>query len=143
MIVSVDRDARALREQEQVMAERFPGVRLARAVADFRYAMPLPALDGIVMANALHFIPRTEQVEAVRRLVSHLRPGGRFLVVEYDAERGNPWVPHPFRPATWQRMAAEAGLADTREIGRVPSRWMGAIWSAVSQRPPEPVAAQA
>jgi len=134
-IVSVDRDGSALREQQRVMADRFPAVRLDPRVADFREPLSLPTLDGIVMANALHFLPRDQQVAVVRRLVPHLRPGGRFLVVEYDAERGNPWVPHPFGPATWARIAAEAGLAGPREIGRVPSRWLGAIWSGVSERP--------
>jgi len=137
-IVSVDRDGAALREQAIALGERFPGVRLDQRVADFRHPLDLPVLDGIVMANALHFVARPEQVSVVRRLVPHLRPGGRFLVVEYDAERGNPWVPHPFGPAAWARMAAEAGLTGSREIGRVPSRWLGAIWSGVSERPDRP-----
>ena len=59
-------------------------------------------------------------------LASHLRPGGTFAVVEYDADRGNPWVPHPFRFATWERLAGEAGLAEARLLGRVPSRFLGA-----------------
>ena len=71
----------------------------------------------------------------MRRLASHVRPGGAFIVVEYDADRGNPWVPHPFRFASWERLAAEAGLVDTTEIGRRPSRFLGAIYSALSRRP--------
>ena len=55
------------------------------------------------------------------------------MVVEYDADRGNPWVPHPFSFATWRRLAAEAGLRDTERIGRVPSRCLGAIYAAASR----------
>ena len=134
-IVSVDRDADALREQAAAMEARFPAVRLDQHVADFREALVLPVLDGLVMANSLHFVDRAEQVPLVRRLSGRLRPGGRFVIVEYDAERGNPWVPHPFGPETFLRMAASAGLVGAREIGRVPSRWLGAIWSGVSERP--------
>ena len=47
-------------------------------------------------------------------LATHLAPGGRFVVVEYDADRGNPWVPHPFSSAAWERLAEAAGLTDTR-----------------------------
>ena len=65
---------------------------------------------------------------------AHLRPGGRFVVVEYDADRGNPYVPYPFSAASWRRLAAEAGLVETAAIGRVPSRFLGAIYSAVSRR---------
>ena len=32
-------------------------------------------------------------------------------------------------------MAAAAGLAETRQIGRVPSRFLGAIYAAESRRP--------
>ena len=71
----------------------------------------------------------------MRRLASYLRPGGAFVVVEYDADRGNPWVPHPFSAATWERMADEAGLIDTTRLGRVPSRFLGAIYAAVSRLP--------
>jgi hypothetical protein len=55
--------------------------------------------------------------------------------VEYDADHGNPWVPHPFRYGTWVELANAAGLADARRIGRVPSRFLGAIYSAVATRP--------
>jgi hypothetical protein len=55
--------------------------------------------------------------------------------VEYDADRGNPWVPHPFSAAGWERLAAAAGLIGTRRLARVPSRFLGAIYSAVSYRP--------
>ena len=90
--------------------------------------------------------PAVGRSTVVRRLASYLRPGGAFIVVEYDADRGNPWVPHPFSVASWRRLAAEAGLVDTRAIGRVPSRFLGAIYSAVSRtprtagRPPRPAA---
>jgi SAM-dependent methyltransferase len=135
VIVSVDRDAGALRVQRAAMAERFPGVELRQRVGDLRRPLDLPTLDGLVMANALHFVPREEQVAVVRSLAGHLRTGGRFLVVEYDADRGNPWVPHPFSWSTWREMACEAGLAEVRRLGRVPSRFLGAIYSASAVAP--------
>ena len=134
-IVSIDRDDDALRAQAAAMQERFPAVRLDQRVADFLDPLELPALDGVVMANSLHFVNRDQQVPLMRRLCAHLRPGGRFVLVEYDAERGNPWVPYPFSPSMFARMAASAGLVRAHEIGRVPSRWLGAIWSGVSERP--------
>ena len=70
----------------------------------------------------------------VRRLAAHLRPGGAFVVVEYDTDRGNPWVPHPFSEGTWERLADEAGLVETTRIGRVPSRFLGAIYASRSLR---------
>lgn len=133
-IVAVDRDARALRENADLVRARFPGVPIETVTVDFEGSLELPELDGLVAANSLHYVGREGQVEVVRALARHLRPGGRFVVVEYDADHGNPWVPHPFRYASWERLAAAAGLVDTRRIGRVPSRFLGAIYSAESRR---------
>jgi SAM-dependent methyltransferase len=134
-IVAVDRDAGALRDAAETVGRSFPGVELEVVVADFRRPLALPGLDGLVAANSLHFVARARQVEVVRALAAHLRPGGRFVVVEYDADHGNPWVPHPFGYPAWTRMAGEAGLVEIRRIGRVPSRFLGAIYSAVARTP--------
>jgi len=68
-------------------------------------------------------------------LAAHLRPGGQFVVVEYDSDNGNPWVPHPFGAATWTSLATRAGLVDPRPMHRVASRFLGAIYSAAASRP--------
>jgi SAM-dependent methyltransferase len=132
-IIAVDRDAAALRENANAVASRFASVAIETLVADLTGPLRLPVLDGLVAANSLHFVERRRQVEVVRRLATSMRPGGAFIVVEYDADRGNPWVPNPFSARTWERLAAEAGLADTREIARVPSRFLGAIYASVSR----------
>jgi len=132
-VVALDRDARAIAMNAQAMAARFPGVEFETRVCDLTDPPDLGPLDGIVAANSLHFVPRDRQVDVVRRLAAFVRPGGRFLVVEYDADRGNPWVPHPFNFERWRRLAADAGLRDTERIGRVPSRFLGAIYAAASR----------
>jgi SAM-dependent methyltransferase len=134
-IVAVDRDAGALRTNEAAVAVRFPATELTNLVADLEGPLDLPPLDGLVAANSLHYVPRARQVAAIRSLAAHLRPGAPFIVVEYDADRGNPWVPHPFSSRAWARLATAAGLEDTTEIGRVPSRFLGSIYAAVSRRP--------
>lgn len=134
-IVAVDRDAGALRANAGAVAVRFPDTALTTLVADLERPLDLPELDGLVAANSLHYVPRDRQVAAIRSLAVRLRPGAPFIVVEYDADRGNPWVPHPFSIRGLERLAAAAGLEDTTEIGRVPSRFLGAIYAAVSRRP--------
>ena len=132
-IVSVDRDEGALAEQEGAMRMRFPRITLDARRADFTRELGLPELDGMVMANSLHFV--RDKPPVLGRLMRSIRPGGRFVLVEYDADRGNPWVPHPVSFETWRSMADELGLTDTRLAGRVPSRFLGAIYSAVSEVP--------
>jgi ubiquinone/menaquinone biosynthesis C-methylase UbiE len=127
-ITAVDRDAGALRN---LSSEKLPGVEVETKVGDFTRPLGLSNLDGIVMANSLHFVrDKTLVLESVRNM---LRPGGKLIVVEYGTDRGNPWVPHPFTYQRWERMAAQAGFVGTRLLRTIPSRHLGSIYSAVSE----------
>jgi SAM-dependent methyltransferase len=132
-ITAVDRDTGALRRLGAEVGRRFPTTRVETLVADFRKTLPLAGLDGVVMANSLHFVRDKEPV--LSGVKAMLRPGGRLIVVEYGSDRGNPWVPHPFTYARWERMAAEAGFERTRQLGTVPSRYLGSMYSAVTFAP--------
>lgn len=127
-IISIDRDAGALREQEARMRERFPAVAVEYRTADFTRPLDVPPLDGVVMANALHF--HRDQLPIVRRIRDYLRPGGRLILVEYDAERGNPWVPYPLSYGRWEALAREAGFTEARLLASRPSRFLGRIYPA-------------
>ena len=129
-IYSVDKSAGALREQEQEMRVRFPEVSVRYIVADFTRRLDLPPLDGVVMANSLHYV---KQKDAMIQLVrSYLKPGGRFLLVEYNADGGNMWVPYPLSFGTWETLARKNGFASTQLLATVPSRFLGSMYSALS-----------
>ena len=126
-VIAIDKDARALRAV---------GGGIETRVADFTKPLDLRDLDGVLMANSLHYVRDKQPVlEAVRLM---LRPGGRLIVVEYGADRGNPWVPYPFTYAKWETMAARAGFRNTKLLNTVPSRWLGRMYSAVSLVPLSP-----
>jgi ubiquinone/menaquinone biosynthesis C-methylase UbiE len=132
-IAAIDRDARALGRMLEVVAARFPEIQVDSIVGDFRTALPAGEFDGVLAANSLHFV--TDPAAVLREAFARIRPGGHVVVVEYDADRGNPWVPHPFSSRRFPEIAAEAGLEGPREIGRVPSRFLGAIYGAVAEVP--------
>jgi len=121
-IVAVDHDAGALRALDG---------RFETRVADFTKPLDLDDLDGVVMANSLHFV--RDKGPVLRSVRSMLKPGGRLIVVEYGADRGNPWVPYPFSYPRWEEMAAQAGFKSTTLLKTIPSRWLGSMYSAVSE----------
>jgi len=133
-IVAVDRNAGDLATLNSNMNRQFPAATLTTVVADFSRALPVePGFDGLLAANALHFV--RDPAAVIVAVSPLLRPGARMIVVEYDSDSGNPWVPFPFSFRTWQATAAGLGLLDTRLIGRVPSRFLGAIYAAASEVP--------
>jgi ubiquinone/menaquinone biosynthesis C-methylase UbiE len=129
-IYSVDKDKGALREQERAMRAHFPGVTAHYINGDFTRRIELPPLDGVVMANSLHYVRHKDPVLQLVR--SYLRPGGHLILVEYNADRGNMWVPYPLSYGTWEALARQNGFAGTQLLARVPSRFFGEIYAALS-----------
>lgn len=125
---SIDKDGGRLREQERAFGQMFPDSQVHYMREDFSRALKLPPLDGAVMANALHFFRDREKVlEHVR---GFLKPGGTLLVVEYNSDAGNQWVPHPMRFETFRGLAARAGFEDVRLLATYPSRFLHEMYAA-------------
>jgi SAM-dependent methyltransferase len=129
-IYSVDKKKSALRRQEMEMSKRFPGTYLQTITADYTRLLDLPPLDGLLMANALHFQRRKDAV--LQLIHRYLRPGGRLLLVEYNVDQGNFWVPYPFSYPTWEKLAERNGFTNTRLLARRPSSFLREIYSAVT-----------
>ena len=132
-IYSIDKDQRALKEQERAMQARFPQATVHYRLADFNEPLALPALDGLVIANALHYQQPAAREPLVQRLKGYLRPGARLIVVEYNVDRGNVWVPYPLSYRTWAALARQVGFTQTRLLATVPSRFLREIYSALSR----------
>jgi ubiquinone/menaquinone biosynthesis C-methylase UbiE len=129
-IYSVDTNAISLQRQARAMRKRYPDIEVQYLKEDYTQALGLPPLDGAIMANSLHFQRDKDSVLAL--LQGYLQPWGRLVLVEYNLDQGNTWVPYPLSYKTWQMMALRNGFASTRLLARRPSRFMGEIYSALS-----------
>lgn len=133
-LYSVEKERSRLEQQERNFRAMFPppegAARLRLIQGDFTRPLDLPPLDGFVMANSLHFFRDKEGL--LRRLRGYLKPGGRLLLVEYNVDRGNPWVPHPLSFPSFRTVAARAGFSDPELLATVPSHFLREIYSALA-----------
>ena len=127
-IVAMDRDRDALGRLAGRLASQAPAAAVETHAGDFTAGLPTGPFDGVLAANSLHFVRDTRPVLAAVRSV--LAPGGRLVLVEYDAERGNQWVPYPISFARWKVLAPAAGFAPPVRLHRVHSRFLDAIYGA-------------
>jgi trans-aconitate methyltransferase len=65
LVYAVDRDAAALRRLQQALAGSNRGVTVLLRQADFTHPLDLPPLDGMLLANSLHFVRHKEPLCAV------------------------------------------------------------------------------
>lgn len=132
-IYAIDSNPGVLRGLIDQIDRIFPDTNLIVQVADMSGQLDLPPLDGIIAANSLHFVEQRKQTGLLREWRSLLKPDGRVIVVEYDAEQGNRWVPHPVSSRALQRIAANAGYQPPRQIGTRESHFLDSIYAALLQ----------
>ena len=97
------------------------GVALEIADGDFDNPLEIEQVDGMIMANALHY--SRDQSTTLRNILQSLKPGGVFILVEYESDRANQWVPHPIRFSKFEELAEEVGLSGVRCFDTLPSSY--------------------
>lgn len=132
-VIAVDRDARALASIRGRTAGGGSAAAVEVLVGDVTQPLALPVLDGVVMANVLHFVADAAGVLA--RVAALLRPGGRLVLIEYEGRRPGPWSPYPVDFARFVELARGAGFTPPHVVARRPSRFGGEIYVAVADRP--------
>jgi ubiquinone/menaquinone biosynthesis C-methylase UbiE len=105
-IIALDKDQRSL----QNITLKNLSVTLQTVVADLnKLPENFGPFDGIVMANSLHYI--RDQNQFLQHLKTDvLNRNGKLILIEYDLDNGNAWVPYPISRKRLQRLSDEAGF---------------------------------
>lgn len=124
-IYAVDKAAQSLRK-----VGGFPGsIKLLEK--DFvNDELGINCLDGVLMANSLHFVKDT--LLFLKHLRSMLRDKGRLILVEYDMVQANQWVPYPMSFSKLMELSPLAGFFHLQKLSEYPSQYQpGNIYSAL------------
>jgi ubiquinone/menaquinone biosynthesis C-methylase UbiE len=99
-------------------------------LADFEHQdMALPALDGIMMANSLHFIK--DKRKLIQRLEHYFSGNSTFLIIEYNSRNASPWVPYPINYQQLENLFIELGYHTTSKLAELPSKFGGSLYAAL------------
>jgi ubiquinone/menaquinone biosynthesis C-methylase UbiE len=132
-IYAVDKDRARLGDLDRTYRARFgDSAGLHILPADFSRPLDLPLLDGILMANSLHYFKDKPRI--LDHVGSFLKPSGALLLVEYNVDSGNMWVPYPLSFHTWQALAPRVGFTEPRLLATHPSNFLHEFYSALAYK---------
>lgn len=126
LIYAIDTDRKSLSE----IPEIYQAVRIEKINLDFtKENLDLPQIDGVLMANSLHFVQNER--EFLQRMAEKSK---RFLIVEYESEIPNTWVPFPIKFQSLSKLFAELNFVSAQKISTRKSVYGGEIYSAIFER---------
>lgn len=131
-ILAIDRNLSSLNE----IPDQFNNTKIEKRQADFlEIDFSSAALDGILMANALHYVQH--QNAFIEKIKPFLKSNGCFLIVEYDTIKSNPWIPYPLPFYQLNTLFSQAGFSSIKKISEKPSRYNRAnLYSAIIRQLP-------
>jgi len=116
LIYAVDSDQHAL----SAIPSQFNGVSIEKMAEDFTSDLLFPTqLDGFLMANALHYVDHKQFF--LTKKMEQLQPGGLFLLIEYELEIANRWVPYPINFEKARELFYGIGFSSFEYLNEIPS----------------------
>jgi SAM-dependent methyltransferase len=106
-IHAMDRDSSVLRRIPP--AHKHVGITTYRGDFTKPRTWPFDGLDGILMANSLHYVE--DQAGFIRACGARMASSPHFLIVEYGTDESSRWVPYPVSQARLSSLFNAAGYS--------------------------------
>ncbi|MVM31778.1 methyltransferase domain-containing protein [Spirosoma sp. HMF4905] len=130
-IYAIDTDKKALKTIPNLRHQ----VKIETYVADFiRDELPLPKIDGFLMANSLHYV--SDQIAFLEKMSGYLMEVNDLLIIEYDTDTPNaPWVPYPVSYRSLTNLVERIGYQTIHKLRERDSIYGNAtLYSALATR---------
>lgn len=124
LIYAVDKNKSALRNVS-VKA----GIQLEKIVADFvHHDFPFKTVSGILMANSFHYVKNKNAF--IEKCFAFFNDDAYFIIVEYDNNNANPWVPYPVSFNDLRKFFAAYNYS-VEKLHEMPSRYRDKMYAAL------------
>jgi ubiquinone/menaquinone biosynthesis C-methylase UbiE len=110
-IFAIDSDASALSQ----IPETYNQTEIVKIKADFvNTGLPFDRLDGFLMANSLHFVKDKEAF--LKKLKPCLNTDACLLIIEYETNTPNIWVPYPVDFQSLKSLFTKSGYSEISKL---------------------------
>ena len=124
MIIAVDKNPAVL----DSIPEKAGNTSIQKLNFDFNKSqLSFKDADGIMMANSLHYYK--DKATILIKAGQSLKGGGQLIIIEYETQYPNPWVPYPITKDDLINLLEECGFTEISSLGKIKSRYGHIIYS--------------